>query len=217
MIFDSFPHIKATGKRWKALLATAALTFILPASVFPREDERPVCDIEAAREVCDTLPLDNIEGIWLYPDDRVTVFIRRLPDASFPEMPAYIITAIESSDCRIIPGEMMGRMTATPEASKYNVSLRTDKTPGRKNAHDECVATLSKEGDSMILSKEKSKFRLRMSLNPNSLLPTLWKSLLRFGISVGSGNDPKRPSPGMIKVYPVKEGQGIKRNRPRYL
>ncbi len=35
------------------------------------------CDIDQAMEICNSLPLDALEGIWLYPEDNVTVMILR--------------------------------------------------------------------------------------------------------------------------------------------
>lgn len=209
-------HIKATGLR-HILVVAVALTLFIHFPTFSHDRLMPIFDIDAAREVCDALPLDRIEGVWYYPDDKVTVLIRRFPDSDSSGLPVYQIMAVEATDCRIVPGDEIGKLTASPESSKYTLTLKADGRNVLQGKTTECMATLSKEGDSMILSKEKSKARLRINLNPNAILPALWRSLLRFGISVGSGNDPKRPSPGMIKVYPADDGYGILRNRPRYL
>ncbi|MDE6792328.1 MAG: hypothetical protein K2J48_04525 [Muribaculaceae bacterium] len=171
----------------------------------------PVYDIEAARDLCKESPLDNVEGIWYFPDDNVTVLIRRIPESGNPALPAYQIMAIESTDCRIIPGSVIGTMKSSAESTKYVISFNHENKKGGLGKSKECMATLSKEHDSMILTRDKSKFNLRINLNPNSLLPTLWRSLVRFGISVGTGNDPKRPAPGMIKLYPSYDGNGSSR------
>lgn len=217
MILSSSHIRKATPRRWILFLVVVAFVLFYPEAVWSQPSHHPVYDIDAARELCDELPLDNVEGVWLYPDDNVTVLLLRKPGSAFAAFPEYSVTVVATPDCRMEPGEVIGTLTGSAEESKYTLSLKTEKRKGILNKAHECMATLSKNGDAMVLSREKSKFRLRINLNPNSLLPTLWKSLMRFGVSVGSGNDSKRPAPGMIKLYPSYDGNGSSRRRPRYL
>ena len=209
--------IEATFRRWGFLLPAVAFMLFHFCPMYGQESFQAIYDIDAARELCDELPLDNVEGIWLYPDDNLTVLLRRLPEKAFATLPEYSVMVVRTPDCRIAPGEIIGSLKGSAEDSKFILTLNTEKRRGFFSKPHECMATLSKNGDSMILSRDKSKFRLRINLNPNSLLPKLWKSLLRFGVSVGSGNDAKRPSPGMIKLYPSYDGNGSSRLRPRYL
>ncbi|MDE6298513.1 MAG: hypothetical protein K2M10_02520, partial [Muribaculaceae bacterium] len=161
-----------------------------------------VYDMDAAKEICDELPLDPIEGIWIYPQDNVTVLVRKLPSPSLSAADTYQLMVVEATDCRLNPGDVIGKMVASPELNKFTLSLFTSKKGGVMEKSSDCLATLSKDGESMVLSREKSRFRIRINLNPNSLLPYLWRSLVRFGITVGNNDSTHLPAPGMIKVYP---------------
>lgn len=207
----------------RALVRLAALALLLAAAPsVSAEGRRPplprVCDIDAARELCDSLPLEGPEGVWIYPQDHVTVLVRRIPAPEMASLPVYDISVVETTDCSVLPGESIGTLAATPVATQYELTLFTDRSGGMPGKPATCLATVSKEGDSMTLSREKSRLRLRLSFNPASILPALWKSLLRFGFSInpGSGGE-KRPAPGMVRIHPSYDGNGSSRLKPRYL
>lgn len=199
-LHEAFPH--SPGKEGETLYASPLPT---------------VYDMDAAKDLCDELPLDPLEGIWIYPDDNVTVLVRKLPLPSLSSADSYQLMVIESADCRLRAGDVIGKMVASPEMNKYTLSLFTTKKEEVMGKSRDCLATLSKDGESMILSREKSRFRIRINLNPNSLLPYLWRSLVRFGITVGNNDTSRLPAPGMIKIYPSYDGNGSSRRSPRYL
>ena len=51
-------------------------------------------DIDMAEEICSQLPLENIEGIWLYPDDKVTVMILHDDNDRRNSFSAYTISVV---------------------------------------------------------------------------------------------------------------------------
>ncbi|MDE6578041.1 MAG: hypothetical protein K2J82_06840 [Muribaculaceae bacterium] len=215
-------HIRRKGDRFSIPLFVCLFLFFCGQHIFSQNVNigrlPKVYDIEAAKETCDALPLDAIEGIWVYPDDNVTVLVRRLPKpSSTSSLQEYQLMVVESPDCRLEPGDVIGTLSASPEPSKFTLNLSTERKNGVFSNSQTCTATLSKDAETMILSREKSKFRLRININPNTLLPTLWKSLLRFGISVGSNGEKNQPAPGMVKIYPSYDGNGSSRRKPRYL
>ena len=173
-------------------------------------------DMEQAKEICNKLPLETIEGVWMYPDDHVTVLIlnEHTPFHSH-SLPTYVISVVESSDTRLSPGDVIGRMEATPEDRAYKIELATEKKNELLLKPKSCLARISSEGDSFTIKKQKSGLKGRLNLNFNRLLPGFWK-IVSTGISTGGGNKIE-PATGMIKIYPSYDGNGSSRRKPRYL
>lgn len=179
--------------------------------------ERRAYDLEEAIDICKNLPLQPLEGIWIYPDDNVTVLI--LADESVKPssgLDSYIISVIESSDCRLTPGETIGTLSATPQKEIYKIELFTEKNNEFLLKPKSCLASLSKNSDVLILKKSKSKLKGRLNFNFNRLLPGFWK-IVSTGISInGSDNSAEAPI-GMVKIYPSYDGNGSSRRKIRYL
>ncbi|MCH5236580.1 MAG: hypothetical protein J1E95_02135 [Muribaculaceae bacterium] len=174
-------------------------------------------DMDEARDICDNLPLENIEGIWIYPDDKVTVLILNDGDGlSSHSIPNYRISVVESSDTRLNPGETIGFLKASPESKTYSIELATERKNELLLKPKSCLATLSADGDSFIIKKQKSGLKGRLNLNLNRLLPGFWK-IVSLGVS-GNGMANRLEAPaGMIKIYPSYDGNGSSRRKPRYL
>lgn len=173
-------------------------------------------DIDMAREICAELPLENVEGIWVYPDDKVTVMILSDPeDINANVFPSYIISVVQTSDARLHPGEKIGKLTATPQEGVYKIELATERNNELLLKPKSCIATLSKDSESFIIKKQKSPFKARLNLNFNRLLPGFWK-IVSTGISQ-TGNNNLNPPVGMIKIYPSYDGNGSSRRKVRYL
>lgn len=175
-----------------------------------------VCDIDMAKEICDSTPLDQTEGVWAYPDDNVVVLILRDDDSSgISQLPVYKITVLESTDCRLSPGETLGRLYSTAQAGTYKIELFTEKNNELLLKPKSCVATLSKENDTLIIKKEKSKLKLRLNLSLNRLLPGFWK-IVSSGISTALSSESSLPI-GMVKIYPSYDGNNSSKRKIRYL
>ena len=194
------------------------LLIIISALFVPKQSHAkpPVAyDIERAKEICSEYPLDNLEGVWLYPDDRVTVLILQNNKEKASGMPQYDIQVIDGEDCRIKPGDCIGTLTATPSANVYKIELFTEEKNHLLCKPESCLATLSKEGESLIIKKEKNPFRLRLNFNFNRLLSGFWK-IVSIGINKNN-NTSLDPPVGMIKIYPSFDGNGSSKKGPRYL
>lgn len=174
-----------------------------------------VFDIDAAKVLCDSLPLHDPEGIWIYPEDGVTVMILRRSQSLFSELPDYDIRVVETTDTRLRNGEIIGRLKSTPERNKFEVDLFTERHNNLLLKPKTVIAKLSDEGETMILTQNKPKFSFRFTFNPSILLPRLWR-IVRLNSSSGH-NSEVRPAIGMIKIYPSYDGNGSSRRRPRYL
>ena len=174
-------------------------------------------DIDMAKELCDELPLETIEGIWLYPDDNVTVLILNdQTDQGRNVFPSYSISVVDTSDARLHPGEVIGNLRATPELNVFKIELSTEKKNDLLLKPKSCLANLSKEGDTFTIKKQKAPFKGRVNLNFNRLLPRFWK-IVSVGINQSGTGNSVSPPIGMIKIYPSYDGNGSSRRKIRYL
>lgn len=173
-------------------------------------------DIDRAIEICDSVPLDNLEGVWIYPEDNVTVLILKNEKTSLSSLPQYEIRVVESTDCNLNPGEYLGKIIPTPDRKKFTVELLTERKGIELLKPKTCIATLSADGDALTFRHNSSKIRLRLNLNPSILLPKLWRGMIRIGTSSSAKDSDKAPE-GMIKIYPSYDGNGSSRRQPRYL
>ena len=179
-------------------------------------EPRVAYDLEMAKEICSSLPLETVEGIWFYPDDKVTVMILKENRNFQGSTPAsYTISVVETSDARLHPGDLLGSLTMTAEAGTFKIELATEKKNALLLKPKSCQATLGKDGDTLMIKKEKSGLKGRLNLNFNRLLPGFWK-IVSTGISSVGGNKVAAPA-GMIKIYPSYDGNGSSRRETRYL
>lgn len=174
-------------------------------------------DMEKAKEICEELPLENVEGVWLYPDDKISVLI--LKDRSLPEnheLPEYSISVVETSDARLRPGDVIGTLRATPDKKIYKIELLTEKKNDFLLKPKSCLANLSSDEDVFVIKKQKAPFKGRLNFNFNRLLPGFWK-IVSTGISQNGLNSSLQPPVGMIKIFPSYDGNGSSRRKVRYL
>lgn len=172
-------------------------------------------DMDMAKEICAALPLDNVEGIWVYPDDKVTVLILN-DNSGNSAFPVYNISVVETSDARLHPGDNLGKLESTAQDGIYKIELATERRNELLLKPKTVLANLSKEGDAFIFKRQKSPFRLRLNLNFSRLLPGFWK-MISTGISSSGSSQTMQAPVGMIKIYPSYDGNGSSRRKPRYL
>lgn len=189
----------------KRLATLAAVLLATPVS-FAEDEELPDAipiDIVDAVVLCDSLPLKSIEGLWYYPEDRVTVLILGC------EKPGcYEIFVVESEDCSLIPGEKIGELTESADPLKYRLTLFSDLKEGRLCNPIECMAVYSEKNESLNIEKPK----LNIRINPLGVLPQFWRTI-RMSVENPAG----KLSEGMIRVYPSYDGNGSSRRQPRWL
>lgn len=177
---------------------------------------RVAYDIDMAREICADLPLEEVEGIWIYPEDKVTVLILNDENSvTGNSFPTYSISVVDTSDSRLHPGEKIGSLKATAQERVYQIELSTEKKNDLLLKPKSCIATLTKDGDAFTIKKQKLPFKGRLSFNFNRLLPGFWK-IVSTGISQNSSNSVSVPV-GMVKIYPSYDGNGSSRRKIRYL
>lgn len=172
-------------------------------------------DITRAKEICDSLSISDIEGIWKFPEDGVTVLVCRNRNIVSSEADSFSISVVETSDARIHPGQHIGTITASPNPSKYQLELFTHSIKRKLSKSEKCVATLSADSRSLTMSQPKSNFRIRASLSLSTLLPRFWR-IVRLTPSISQPSQESAPV-GMIKIYPSYDGDGSSTRQHRYL
>lgn len=159
---------------------------------------------ENARIWCDNNPLHEIEGIWEYPEDNARVLIQA--DKNVPG--AFSLTVISTPDCRLSPGDVIGRLYPSVDSRQFRLEQWTRKDNLSLIKPHDCTATLSSDGESIRVKSAKLKFKI----NPNILLPRFWR-IVRF-----SFNNPVDELPaGLVKIYPGYDHNGSLRRKIRIL
>lgn len=148
-----------------------------------------VCDMGVAREWCDRTMLHRIEGIWEYPDDQTRVLVCR----SLADDNRYDIVVVESPDTRLVPGETIGYMQASPVPTKFEMGLFRSRQKGILADMAKCLAELTENDDAIVVRGRKVRF----SLSGRWFLPSFWRAV-RVSLK-----DPLESLPrGMMRVYP---------------
>lgn len=170
------------------VIAIAAIT-ALPLTCKAEATEIAAFDYGLAQDYCDRTALIEPEGIWQFPDDETMVLILRSPHSSSK----LDIFVIESPDCRLNPGEKIGELHRSADASKFRMNLYTDRKMGILSDSRSCSAELKENGDAFIMHPRK----LDISLRTMWFLPRFWRSV-RLRIENPSANLPY----GLIRLYP---------------
>lgn len=163
----------------------------------------PPADIIEARELCDRTDLRPIEGIWLFPEDDVTVLIIRDDE----KLSQYDIFVVESADCALQNGKKLGEMKISPNSNKFKLSLFTSVKKGILSVPCSASAVLSDTHESITVTKPSLKF----NFYPNRLLSGFW-GLVRISVK-----NPDNVPEGLIKIYPSYDGNNSSKRTPRYL
>ncbi|MBD5311926.1 MAG: hypothetical protein HDS13_07210 [Bacteroides sp.] len=205
------PHCPPyTRNRYGAAVLAIILSCLGCATPFRAVAASPlplVCDVISAREWCDTTALHPIEGVWMYPEDNVTVLVRRLPDENRNAYRVYDISVVDTPDCSMTPGESIGSLESTADPKAFRLRLFTDRKKGSLSSLTDCAARLSDE-ENLRVEIPKVRFRL----GSLSVLPKFWRM-----VRVRIDNPASRLPVGMIKIYPSYDGNGSSRSTPRYL
>lgn len=216
MRLSSYPHRAARHPLHRPLLAATAVIFA-GLGCFAATPAVPApLDMEEARAVIDSLGADGPQGIWLFPDDNVTVTVIAVDgdgDSGNVAHRRFAITVTESADADCLPGDLIGELEETAEAGKYRMTLFDTVDPAellslRRPDRTTLLAELAEEGE--VLRVKAGKWKVRF--NPSALLKGFTR-LIRL-----QHDDPVGKLPaGMIRIYPSYDGNGSSRRKPRIL
>lgn len=158
------------------------VTFILSLMVCLVLQGRTIADMEGASDYVRTAPMQRIEGIWQLCDQTTRVLIHR--DERDPQL--YKVTIIDSDDARLLPGDVLGTVSATPDPVKYRLTLRL--WPGRD---EECAATLIDSDRAIVVERPKHTIKI----TPRIYLPGFWTVITYRG-----DNPAGRLPRGMVRI-----------------
>lgn len=156
------------------------------------------------RSWCDNNPLQPIEGIWEYPDDNTRVLIK----ADEVVSGAFSIIVLSTPDCRLKPGDVIGRLLPSVDSRQFRLEQCTRKDKLALAFPHDCTAILSADGEAIRVKTKK----LKLKINPATLLPRFWR-LVRISIDNPADDLPA----GMVKIYPGYDHNGSLRRKIRIL
>lgn len=165
-------------------------------------------DFGEAVEVCDASPLQPAEGIWEFPDEHMSVLIRRRESTQGNHaVERYLMTVIDTPDVRLTPGDTVGWLEESGAKGKYVMTLFTKRSAARMMRPAKLLAELS--ADESVFKVKAEKWNVKLNLSP--VFKNLWRVLkLQY-------DDPVRNLPAsMVRVYPSVYTPGEK-ERIRYL
>ena len=151
-------------------------------------------------------PLQGLEGIWYYPEERMTLCIESTTDDVSQQGLTYRIVLIESGSGDVLPGTVIGYAQESVSDRKWRLWLYSERDVLTLRHSVECVATTN--DDMSQLTFEKPSIKLKFRVNFARFLPTLFR-----GISISTENKKEKLPLGFKKIYPLNSGT----NRVRYL
>ena len=170
-------------------LAVSAIAGAVFLWATPLRAEKNVRDMEDALEYCRIAPLERPEGVWEFPEDETRVLIKKTPG----KPRSYDIVHISGPDCRLQPGETIGRMTATVDRNKYKLSLSVSRDYGLLSDTRSCSAEFREKENSLVIRPARIKITTRTLW----FLPKFWRSLKIIY------DNPAADLPhGIIRIYP---------------
>ncbi len=163
---------------------------------------------QVAREQLLESDLQQLEGIWYYPAEDMTLTIERWQPEPSHKI-GYRLLLIASDDLELIPGTVIGYIEESAVDNKFHLWLYSERNKVTLCGPLECVATLNKEGTSLTF--DPPHWEVKVRVNFARFLPTLFK-----GVSVIPDVEKERLPIGFKKIFPA-DGNGNKFNRVRYL
>ncbi len=172
-----------------------------------RAEILPGYEEDRIKSRCDDLDLQPIEGIWYYPEEKMTVVVERYSNTFGEESEDYRVILISASDMSLLPGTVIGYCSRTADGNKYKMWIYSEQRGSVIENPQMCIAELNNGSDELLI--ERSEINMRVRINFSRFLPKLLK-----GISaVPSKKDVKVPE-GFRKIYPESERR---KNVVRYL
>lgn len=166
--------------------------------------ENRIVDIGMAKSYCDDNILAAPEGIWEFPEDETVVLIK----ASRTEKRSYDIIVLETPDCRLDPGDVIGSLKTVAEKNKYRLKLFAHRKDRLFTDSRDCLATMDNGAETLLIYPKK----IRITFRSLGFLPKFWRL-----ISVKVENPLDNLHRGLIKIYPSFDGNQSESDGPRWL
>lgn len=152
---------------------------------------------------CDALDLQPIEGIWYYPDEKMTVVIERCSDAVTSMIADYRIVLVSAADMSLLPGTVIGYCVQSGVHKKFRMWLYCEQDYDILENPQMCVATFNEDSGELLV--ERSEVKVKVRINFSRFLPRLFR-----GISIVPTKKEVEVPEGFRKVYPAIEGDKVR-------
>lgn len=159
--------------------------------------ERYDVDITNVRDLFDGRGLSRIEGIWRMSGSDALFAVIGSPGSVF-----YSMIVIESEDMNLLPGTVMGALTAAGRAGVWDARIYTGCNDGELTAPKRFTITLS--DDTHIVMQPVTD---KVTVNLWRFLPYMFRDPVKHV------NDRPKNLDGAIKLFPGNEVM----QQPRYL
>lgn len=155
----------------------------------------PIADMGAALQYCDSKELDKIEGIWEFPEDQTSVLIKRTNRNAND----YDLILINTPDCRLLPGETIGKLSASADRNRFKLSLYMKRDYGMLASARVCTAEFKDNYSALHVHPMKLNLSLGSLTGIGQLfLPKFWR-LVRVSLDNPSSSLPR----GLRRIYPT--------------
>lgn len=160
-------------------------------------------DEESVKARCDATDLQPLEGIWYYPDERMTIVIERCENPLNNNVQDYRFVLVDTDDMSLLPGTVIGYCSPTVDGSKYKLWIYSEQKGSILENPQMCVATLDGNNDEIHI--ERSEVKMKVRVNFSRFLPKLLK-----GISIVPSKKEVKAPEGLMKIYPKNTKNGIR-------
>lgn len=166
------------------------------------------CSVTDALEYFQRPDIDNMEGVWEFVDDKITVAMVR---ENVGEFPCYSLIVVDSRNIFLTLGCSIGSLRPTSQRGEYEAYIATtcDKT-GAPQKPRRFKAKVGDDFRSMVITPVKGKWSFTIS--PSSILPRFFNV-----VRLRERSERGEPSSGFIKIFPSYDGNGSSRFAPRIL
>lgn len=178
------------------LSACSSLAFEIPkrSSVLPGYNE------SAAKARLARNTSDRMEGLWYYPDEKLTLAIEKIDTGERGSY--YRLTVVDADDCAVDCGSIMGYMEQSAMKSKLRLWLYSGLTDDLLVNPIECVATVDDEYSTILIDRPSVK--LRFSVNLTQFLPSIFR-----GLRVYPRYESEKIKPGFRKITSGSESSDL--------
>lgn len=179
----------------KIFLITALLTICnIKALEIPKKSSvLPEYHEEAVKTRLSQKTADRIEGLWYYPDEKLTLAIEKFDSDN--KGVCYRLVVVDSENCAVDCGSIMGYMEQSASPEKLKMWLYSGITEDLLVNPVECVATVDDDFSTILIDRPSVK--LRFSINLTQFLPSIFK-----GVRMYPRYESEKIKPGFKKIMP---------------
>lgn len=162
-------------------------------------------DEEAVKAWCKTADLQPIEGMWYYPEEKMTIVIERSNNHVDNNAHGYRLVLVDAEDMLLLPGTIIGYCEETVDSNKFKLWIYSEQSGTVLENPQMCIATFNGKKDELHI--ERSELKTKVRVNFSRFLPRLMR-----GVSISPSRKEVKAPEGFKKIYPKNT-----KNKVRYL